>query len=255
MAMNVGSSGGSGEPEVMMDINTTPLIDVMLVLIIMLIITIPVQLHSRQPQHAGRHAAAADEGAGRRHDRHRLRRHGALERRGGARSRRARGAARRAPRRSRTSRRSTSGRTSSSNTSRSRRCWPRRSASASPSSEWSAMNSSSSRRVRGALAARGGRGRLAARRGGAVAQESLRPEVGKPLQAAAGPDQGRPLSRGAGQGARSRSGRRAQRQRDLPDRAHAHRRGVGRRRCRHGGAARSRRSAARAASPAPTSCA
>ncbi len=46
MAMNVGSSGGSGEPEVMMDINTTPLIDVMLVLIIMLIITIPIQLHS-----------------------------------------------------------------------------------------------------------------------------------------------------------------------------------------------------------------
>ena len=45
MAMNVGSSGG-GEPDVMMDINTTPLIDVMLVLIIMLIITIPVQLHS-----------------------------------------------------------------------------------------------------------------------------------------------------------------------------------------------------------------
>ena len=45
MAMNVGSSS-SGEPEVMMDINTTPLIDVMLVLIIMLIITIPVQLHS-----------------------------------------------------------------------------------------------------------------------------------------------------------------------------------------------------------------
>src|SRR5260221_2182842 len=45
MAMNVGS-GSSKEPEVMMDINTTPLIDVMLVLIIMLIITIPVQLHS-----------------------------------------------------------------------------------------------------------------------------------------------------------------------------------------------------------------
>ena len=34
------------EPEVMMDINTTPLIDVMLVSLIMLIITIPVQLHS-----------------------------------------------------------------------------------------------------------------------------------------------------------------------------------------------------------------
>ncbi len=46
MGMNVGSGGGGGEPDVMMDINTTPLIDVMLVLIIMLIITIPVQLHS-----------------------------------------------------------------------------------------------------------------------------------------------------------------------------------------------------------------
>ena len=46
MAMNVGSGGGSGEPEVMMDINTTPLIDVMLVLLVMLIITIPIQLHS-----------------------------------------------------------------------------------------------------------------------------------------------------------------------------------------------------------------
>jgi biopolymer transport protein ExbD len=47
MAMNVGTSGGStGDGEVMMDINTTPLIDVMLVLLVMLIITIPIQLHS-----------------------------------------------------------------------------------------------------------------------------------------------------------------------------------------------------------------
>lgn len=46
MAMNLGSSSSSGDPEPIMDINTTPLIDVMLVLIIMLIITIPVQLHS-----------------------------------------------------------------------------------------------------------------------------------------------------------------------------------------------------------------
>lgn len=38
------SSAPSDEP--MMDINTTPLIDVMLVLLIMLIITIPIQLHS-----------------------------------------------------------------------------------------------------------------------------------------------------------------------------------------------------------------
>ncbi|ANQ83325.1 putative biopolymer transport protein ExbD [Azoarcus olearius] len=44
--MNVGSAGASSEPEVMVDINTTPLIDVMLVLLIMLIITIPIQLHS-----------------------------------------------------------------------------------------------------------------------------------------------------------------------------------------------------------------
>lgn len=43
MAMNLQTQA---EPEVMMDINTTPLIDVMLVLLIMLIITIPVQLHS-----------------------------------------------------------------------------------------------------------------------------------------------------------------------------------------------------------------
>jgi biopolymer transport protein ExbD len=45
MAMSVGSPGG-GDPEVMIDINTTPLIDVMLVLIIMLIITIPIQTHA-----------------------------------------------------------------------------------------------------------------------------------------------------------------------------------------------------------------
>ncbi len=46
MAMNVGSPGGSGDPDVMIDINTTPLIDVMLVLLVMLIITIPIQLHA-----------------------------------------------------------------------------------------------------------------------------------------------------------------------------------------------------------------
>jgi biopolymer transport protein ExbD len=45
MGMNIG--GGRGEdPEVMLEINTTPLVDVMLVLLVMLIITIPVQLHS-----------------------------------------------------------------------------------------------------------------------------------------------------------------------------------------------------------------
>ena len=44
MAMNVG--GGSKDLDVMIDINTTPLIDVMLVLLVMLIITIPIQLHA-----------------------------------------------------------------------------------------------------------------------------------------------------------------------------------------------------------------
>jgi biopolymer transport protein ExbD len=44
MGMSVGSS--SGEDEVMVEMNTTPLIDVMLVLLIMFIITIPVQTHA-----------------------------------------------------------------------------------------------------------------------------------------------------------------------------------------------------------------
>ncbi|MDE1172259.1 MAG: biopolymer transporter ExbD [Parvibaculaceae bacterium] len=44
MAMNVGAGGEEGE--VMVEINTTPLIDVMLVLLIMLIITIPIQTHA-----------------------------------------------------------------------------------------------------------------------------------------------------------------------------------------------------------------
>lgn len=43
MAMSVGG-GSEGEP--MMEINTTPLIDVMLVLLIMFIITIPVMTHA-----------------------------------------------------------------------------------------------------------------------------------------------------------------------------------------------------------------
>jgi biopolymer transport protein ExbD len=43
MAMNVGAQA---EDDVMVDINTTPLIDVMLVLLIMFIITIPIQTHA-----------------------------------------------------------------------------------------------------------------------------------------------------------------------------------------------------------------
>lgn len=44
MSMQTSSDNSAAEP--MMDINTTPLIDVMLVLLIMLIITIPVQSHA-----------------------------------------------------------------------------------------------------------------------------------------------------------------------------------------------------------------
>ena len=44
MSMQTASDNSEGEP--MMDINTTPLIDVMLVLLIMFIITIPIQTHA-----------------------------------------------------------------------------------------------------------------------------------------------------------------------------------------------------------------
>jgi biopolymer transport protein ExbD len=46
MAMNVGSPDSSGEETPMSDINTTPLVDVMLVLLIIFLITVPVVLQS-----------------------------------------------------------------------------------------------------------------------------------------------------------------------------------------------------------------
>ena len=47
MSLQVGNPNTVGdEPEVMIEMNATPLIDVMMVLLIMLIITIPAQLHS-----------------------------------------------------------------------------------------------------------------------------------------------------------------------------------------------------------------
>ncbi len=46
MGMNLNTDAGRDESEPIMDINTTPLIDVMLVLLVMLIITIPIQLHA-----------------------------------------------------------------------------------------------------------------------------------------------------------------------------------------------------------------
>jgi biopolymer transport protein ExbD len=44
MSMSVGPAGG--DDEVMVEMNTTPLIDVMLVLLVMLIVTIPIQTHA-----------------------------------------------------------------------------------------------------------------------------------------------------------------------------------------------------------------
>jgi biopolymer transport protein ExbD len=44
MGMNVGSGGG--EADVMVEMNTTPLIDLMLVLIVMLIMSLPPQTHA-----------------------------------------------------------------------------------------------------------------------------------------------------------------------------------------------------------------
>ncbi len=44
MSMSVGGGGDEGTP--MMEINTTPLIDVMLVMLVMLIITIPIMTHA-----------------------------------------------------------------------------------------------------------------------------------------------------------------------------------------------------------------
>ena len=46
MSMNVGSASEDEDGGVMVDINTTPLLDVMLVLLIMFIITIPIQTHA-----------------------------------------------------------------------------------------------------------------------------------------------------------------------------------------------------------------
>jgi biopolymer transport protein ExbD len=44
MSMSVGNEGG--QDDIMCDMNTTPLIDVMLVLLVMLIVTIPIQTHA-----------------------------------------------------------------------------------------------------------------------------------------------------------------------------------------------------------------
>lgn len=47
-------AGTEPDPEPMVDINTTPLVDVLLVLLVMLIITIPIQLHAVDIEMPGR---------------------------------------------------------------------------------------------------------------------------------------------------------------------------------------------------------
>jgi biopolymer transport protein ExbD len=46
MAVSLGPSGGDGEESPMSDINTTPLVDVMLVLLIIFLITVPVVIQT-----------------------------------------------------------------------------------------------------------------------------------------------------------------------------------------------------------------
>ena len=69
----------------MCDINTTPLIDVMLVLLIMLIITLPIMTHAVKLDMPQAEQSAAAGRASRSHrSRSRLRRHRGMERNGGA---------------------------------------------------------------------------------------------------------------------------------------------------------------------------
>jgi biopolymer transport protein ExbD len=49
-------AGTEPDPEPLVDINTTPLVDVLLVLLVMLIITIPIQLHAVDIEMPGRNA-------------------------------------------------------------------------------------------------------------------------------------------------------------------------------------------------------
>ena len=54
-------AGTEPDPEPMVDINTTPLVDVLLVLLVMLIITIPIQLNAVRLEMPGRNAPPPQE--------------------------------------------------------------------------------------------------------------------------------------------------------------------------------------------------
>ena len=54
-------AGSEPDPEPMVDINTTPLVDVLLVLLVMLIITIPIQLNAVGLEMPGRNAPRPQE--------------------------------------------------------------------------------------------------------------------------------------------------------------------------------------------------
>jgi biopolymer transport protein ExbD len=64
MAQRLQRSEADDEPGLMLDINTTPLIDVLLVLLVMLIITISVQLHAVKMALPSAPVAASSDGGG-----------------------------------------------------------------------------------------------------------------------------------------------------------------------------------------------
>jgi biopolymer transport protein ExbD len=64
MAQRLQRSEADDEPGLLLDINTTPLIDVLLVLLVMLIITIPVQLHAVKMALPSAPVAASSDGGG-----------------------------------------------------------------------------------------------------------------------------------------------------------------------------------------------
>jgi len=126
MAMNVGNAGGG----VMCDINTTPLIDVMLVLLVTLIVSLPIMTHAVKldmPQNNNPAAAGSASRGDRPRDRFRW--HGRVERHGGAEPESARRLLQRGSQEGRATGDPPAARPRAKY-DYVRRCWPRRSATA-----------------------------------------------------------------------------------------------------------------------------